>query len=208
MTLLEKSQKGLNKATLSWSEAIGIATTRMGQWAIAGTAIFGLQNAFQQMIGTIVELDTQLVSLDRVLDDTVNREDLFDGAIRNAEVLGIRLTEINKSMIEFARQGFDGDSIEQLVNATGMMKNVADMDMTKASENITAYLSTFNKGVEDVAGYVDRLNEVDNQYAVSVDQLSDSIRKAGGTAEGFGVSLDYLIGATTAVAESTRESVS
>ncbi|WP_306437922.1 phage tail tape measure protein [Priestia megaterium] len=203
---MAESMKGLNKYTLSWSEAMAISATRMVQWGIAGSAIYGVQNALQSMMGTIIELDTQMTSLRRVLDDDVNMDNLFEGAIRNAGILGIKLTEINESMIEFGRQGFDESQIETLVKATGMMKNVADMDMTKASENITAYLATFHKGVEDTMGYVDRLNEVDNKYAVSVDQLSDSVRKAGGTANAFGVTIDNLVGYTTAIGESTRES--
>lgn len=204
--MMAESMKGLNKYTLSWNEAMGISALRMVQWSIAGTAIFGTQRALRAMISTVIELDTQFVSLRRVLDDDVNMDKLFEGAVRNANTLGIKLTEINESMIEFGRQGFKEGDIETLVKATGLLKNVADMDMTKASENMTAYLATFRKEVSDITGYIDRLNEVDNKYAVSVDQLSESVRRAGGTASAFGVSIDNLLGYTTAVAEATRES--
>lgn len=159
------------------------------------------------MMHTIIKLDEQFTAINRVIDLSAKDMDrLFQGAIRNANTLGIRLTEINESMIEFGRQGFGADDIETLVKATGLLKNVADMDMTQASENMTAYLATFRKEVADIGSYVDRLNEVDNKYAVSVDQLSESVRRAGGTANAFGVSIDNLLGYTTAVAEATRES--
>ncbi|MEC3606312.1 phage tail tape measure protein [Bacillus glycinifermentans] len=205
--LMSDSMKGLNKYTMSWNEAMAISATRMIQWGAAGTAIFGTKRALTEMMHTIIKLDEQFTAINRVIDLSAKDMDrLFQGAIRNANTLGIRLTEINESMIEFGRQGFGADDIETLVKATGLLKNVADMDMTQASENMTAYLATFRKEVADIGSYVDRLNEVDNKYAVSVDQLSESVRRAGGTANAFGVSIDNLLGYTTAVAEATRES--
>ncbi|WP_238548715.1 phage tail tape measure protein [Bacillus sonorensis] len=51
-----------------------------------------------------------------------------------------------------------------------------------------------------------KLNEVDNNYAVTTQDLANSIRKAGATASTFSVDLNDLIGYTTAVASTTRES--
>ncbi|AKC02679.1 tape measure protein [Bacillus phage Stills] len=197
---------GLNKQAKSFGESLEHSATKMVEWGAAGAVVFGIQDAFRGLGATILEVDTQMTSLRRVLDDDVDMGKLFDGAVRNASILGIKLTDINEAMIEFGRQGFDDSEIEKLVKATGMMKNVADMDMGMASENMTAFLATFKRGVDDTMEYVDKLNEVDNKYAVSVDQLSNSIRKAGGTANAFGVSMDMVIGYTTAIGEATRES--
>ncbi|AKA61481.1 tape measure protein [Bacillus phage Stahl] len=197
---------GLNKQAKSFGESLEHSATKMVEWGAAGAVVFGIQDAFRGLGATILEVDSQMTQLRRVLDDDVDMGKLFDGAVRNASLLGIKLTDINEAMIEFGRQGFDDSQIEKLTKATGMMKNVADMDMGMASENMTAFLATFRRSVDDTMEYVDKLNEVDNKYAVSVDQLSNSIRKAGGTANAFGVSMDMVIGYTTAIGEATRES--
>lgn len=51
-----------------------------------------------------------------------------------------------------------------------------------------------------------KVTECDNQYAISTQQLANSLSKAGATASTFGVSMEELAGHTTAVGAVTMES--
>ncbi|WP_442637590.1 phage tail tape measure protein [Rossellomorea marisflavi] len=51
-----------------------------------------------------------------------------------------------------------------------------------------------------------KLNEVDNNFAISTKDLSDGLRKSAATAKTFGVSIDQLVGYIAAIGSTTRES--
>ncbi|MBD1379228.1 phage tail tape measure protein [Metabacillus arenae] len=55
-------------------------------------------------------------------------------------------------------------------------------------------------------GVKTKLNEVDNNFAISTKDLSDGIRKAASTAKTFGVDIDELTGYIAAIGSTTRES--
>lgn len=206
LTTLERSMQGLNKYTLTWSEAIEIATTRMLQWNVAGTIVFGLQRAFKSLLATMIEIDSQMIQLMRVLPDTTNFNEMMEDSIRLSTEFGRTLTDINEGLITFARSGFDNVDTRFLTEAATLMANVSDIDMNDASETLTSAITLFNVKARDSISIVNKLNQVDNDYSISTVQLAKSIARAGGTAASFGVTLDELIGHTTAIGVATRES--
>ncbi len=52
----------------------------------------------------------------------------------------------------------------------------------------------------------DALNDVDNNFAISTQDLSDGIRKSASTARTFGVELEELVGHIASIGSTTRES--
>jgi TP901 family phage tail tape measure protein len=210
---METAHDRLNKQTLSWGEALEIASVRMIQWTVVATAIFQLRNAFYGVMRTIVEVDTQMTNLRRVMDVSdiaAEAEKTFDnlltGAIDLASELGQTLDGVLKAMNGFARQGFGEDMVLELTRVTTMMSAVSDMDMEESMSKLTSGMIIFKKEVNSAMQIVDMLNEVDNNFAVTTQDLAQSMARAGGTANAFGISLDKLMGYTTAIGEATRES--
>lgn len=206
LTNLERSMQGLNKYTLSWADAIEIAGTRMLQWNVAGTMIFGIQRGFRNLLNVIFEIDAQMTQLFRVLPEETNFNEMWEDSIRLSTTFGRTLTDINEAMITFARSGFNEVDTRFLSEAATLMANVSDIDMFDASETITSAITLFNIEARDAIQIVNKLNEVDNDYSISTQQLAKSITRAGGTAASFGVSLNELLGHTTAIGVATRES--
>ena len=200
------SQKGLNKYTLSWNEAMKISALRMVQWSISGTFIFGTQRALRAMMGTIIELDTQMTELKKVMSSDTDFDAVLGKSIRLADRYGQKVTDINEAMIEFGRQGLDEKQIGIMAEAVTLMSNVGDIDPGEAASRLTGTMTVFKKDFGEANGIVDRFNEVQNNYATTVDILSTSVQKASGTAATFGIDLEHLIGYTTAIGEATRES--
>ncbi|MDN4523179.1 phage tail tape measure protein [Fictibacillus fluitans] len=201
-----RSMKGLNRYTLSFAEATKIAGERMIQWTVGAAAIFGTTRAIRAVINTIVELDSQLVDFQKVMDDGTNYNNLFDDMGDSADKFGRKLTEINKIGIAFAQEGFGQDKIKGLVDATALLANVGDIDVTQAQATISSLMNVYDKGITETAGLVDRMNSVTNNYAIDVNNLSTALQKSTGVAQAFGVSMEENEGFITAITTATRES--
>jgi TP901 family phage tail tape measure protein len=57
----------------------------------------------------------------------------------------------------------------------------------------------FNISAQDSITIADKLNEVDNNFAISTKDLSDGIRKAAASAKTFGVDINELTGYIAAI---------
>lgn len=201
----QQTKKALNR-DLGFFEQFKIAMTRIPVWMAAMTLFYAPLHALQSMVTTIIEVDTQMTELKRVMDEDTNFDDMLEGSIRLATELGQKVQDVNKAMIGFARQGFEGDGLLDMTKTAVLAGNISDLSVDEAMEDITSAMISFNIEAEDSIRIVDSLNEVDNKFAVTTQQLANSIRKSGSTAQAYGVTLEEMIGHTTAIGVATRES--
>lgn len=198
-----------------WANQTRIAFERMMQWTAVTTVFFQVVHGLQEIGRTIVEVDHQMTNLKRVMDETqlMGGSDAIEGfnrmlksATSTAQELGVTVVGVLESMNEFARQGFDENTINYLSRMATVFSAVADIDMSESASYLTSAMKIFNLEAEQSIQIVDQLNEVDNDYAVSSQDLAQSLARAGGTANAFGVSLEQVLGHTVAIGEATRES--
>src|SRR5690606_29206314 len=76
----------------------------------------------------------------------------------------------------------------------------------EAGETLISTMNAFNIEAEESIRIVDAFNEVDNNFAVSTQQLAEGMSKGASTAKTFGVSLEESIGHITAISSVTMES--
>lgn len=198
-----------------WAKSFEIAFNRMIQWTAVTTVFFQMINVFKQVGTTIMQVDEQMTNLKRVMnpeqfgavtDAAEGFNNMLKTATDTAQSLGVTVVGVLQSMNEFARQGFDANSINYLSKMTTVFSAVADIDMGTAASYLTSVMKIFNLQAEESVRIVDQLNQVDNDYAVSSDDLAQSLARAGGTAKAFGVTLEQNLGHTVAIGEATRES--
>ncbi|MCM3274162.1 phage tail tape measure protein [Paenibacillus elgii] len=200
----EAKTSGSNTRTMG--EEMGIALSRLSTWGLATTAIYGTKRALEQMIKTIIELDSQIVHLKRVMDSNTNFDQMLKGSMDIANQMGQKVTDINKALIDAAQAGYKAQEALDITKTSVIASNVSDMSPQQAMSDMIAAMKAFNIEAKDSIRIVDKLNEVDNNYSVSTRNLADSVTHAGAAAKTYGVSLDQLIGYTTAIGEVTRES--
>lgn len=191
---------------LGFLEQFRIALTRVPVWAGAMTVIYGTQHALQEMISTIVEVDTAMTELKRVMDADTNFDDMLSSSIEMSKELGNNLAEVNKAIIGFARQGFGAEESLAMAKTAIVASNVSELTADEAMENLTAIMVQFNIEADKSISIVDKLNEVDNNFAITTKNLADATAKGGATAQTFGVTLEEMIGHVTAIGVATRES--
>jgi len=202
----DQNMKDAPRGKLGMLEELKIALERVPTWAIATTAIYGTKHALEQMIQTIIEVDANMTQLKRVMDEETDFDAMLEKSIDLAGQLGRDLSDVQKTMADFAQQGFNQYQLGDVTRTAIVAANVSDLTAQQAASDLTSAMIQFNIAAKDSITIVDKLNEVDNNFAVTTKTLAEGIHKAGSSAKTYGVTLDELIGHITAISAATRES--
>lgn len=165
-----------------------------------------LKQGMQDIIGTILEVDTQITQLKRVMNEGTDFESMLRGSIRTANELGHSISAVNGLMIDIGRMGYDEQQTLALTKTASLFQNISELTPDQAIQTMTAAMSAFNIEAKDSILIADRLNAVDNKFSVTSQDLASSLTQAGTAANNYGISMEKLIGDTTAISIATRES--
>ena len=189
-----------------FGEQVRTAFERFPIWMITGGITYGALNGVKEMVNAIIEIDSQMTQLQRVMNDNTDFEGMLSDSIDLANELGRSLTDVNNAKIEFGRMGYNADQINELARTASLMQNVSETSSSEAVDALVSAMTNFNIEAEKSISIVDALNEVDNSYAVTTQDLAISLNKAAATGSTFGATMHEIVGHTTAVTEATRES--
>ncbi|MFC7891326.1 phage tail tape measure protein, partial [Bacillus velezensis] len=199
------------QAAASQASSFGAELTQafksMSTYLISGTLFYGAISGLKEMVSQAVEIDTLMTNIRRVMNEPDYKyNELLQESINLGDTLSNKITDILQMTGDFGRMGFDESELSTLTKTAQVLQNVSDLTPDDTVNTLTAAMLNFNIAANDSISVADKLNEVDNNYAVTTLDLANSIRKAGSTASTFGVELNDLIGYTTAIGSTTRES--
>ena len=201
-----ESMKDLMTRTWDVGSAFKTALQKIQLWAGATGLVYGFINGLKQMGKEIIEIDTKLTELSKVLDNNTDWSKLMEDTAESANKMARSLTEALDAEIEFAKQGFEAIQAVELARTAMLGANVTGLKTSEMANYLTGALAQFNIEAEKSSTIIDKLNEVDNNFAVTSIGLAQSINKAGEAAQQYGVDINSLIGYTTAIQTATRES--
>jgi len=204
--LQENALKQAHASQLGVLKQLEIAAKRVPVWMLAMTSFYAPIRGLREAVRNIIEIDTQMTELARVLPDQVELSDILQTNIKLANQLGKSIQDINEAAIGFARQGFGEDQIKYLTEAAVLAANVSELTVEESMSAMTAAMTIFNVKAEDSVRIIDALNEVDNNFAITTKDLALALQRAGSTAVAFNVTLEEMIGHATAIGVQTRES--
>ncbi|QSF43265.1 phage tail tape measure protein [Paenibacillus tianjinensis] len=186
-------------------EMFKTALSHVMMYAGIGSIFFGAINALKQMTNTIIEVDTQMSQLYRVMNSDTDFEGMLERNIELADQLSTSLTSVNEVAIEFGRMGFGDAQIASLTKSAVLAQTISELSAKESVDAIVAGMVNFNIAAADSISIVDQLNNVDNNFSTTSKDLALTLTKSGSAAYTFGRSLQGLIGDSTAVSEATRE---
>jgi TP901 family phage tail tape measure protein len=206
-----KAIKGNNTATENWlssrTRSIGIALRSTVVWGLATTAIYGSQRALREAHQTMMEVNSEMIALRRVMSGaTTDFESLRDTAGNLGVEFAANIQDVISSMVEWGRQGRNQIEVIELTEAALLATNVAEMEAKESVDLLTASLLQFNMDASEATEIIDRWNEVANNFAVNATDIGIALREAGSAAQSAGVSMDSLIGMVTSLSAATAKS--
>lgn len=156
------------------------------------------------LVNTLVDLNEQMNQLKRVMNEDTNFEEMLQSNINAAYEFGSTLSQINELAVTLARQNFSELEVADLAQSVTLAQNVMDLDQQAAISAITSAMDSFNIKASESISIVDKLNELSNNFTVSSQELSLAMQASATDANLFGVSLDSLLGDSTAIMQATK----
>jgi TP901 family phage tail tape measure protein len=199
-----------NHKNLSLLDAFKTAMVKMPIWLASGTAIFGTIHTFQEFTRVIVEVDTAITNLKKVMAPDTSFEDMLDGAIAKGEQFAKTISGVLSSYETFAKQGFNQQQIDEMTDAALITSNVGELEAGQAAEYLTSSIIQLKLETKDAMSVIDAWNSVSNQNATTVEKLAQGHARAASTARSFGLDmheLNAVIGTTTAATKQSGNEI-
>ncbi|MEM4995024.1 phage tail tape measure protein [Priestia sp. SB1] len=163
------------------------AFKKFGHWLLIGGTFTTVIAGMKDMVGQIIEIDTAMTDLRRVMDaPEAGYSNYLKEAINLSNELGNSIKDVINIGTDFARMGFSEDQLLNMTKTAQVLQNISDLDASQSVDTLTAAMLNFGIEARDSLTIADQLNEVDNNFAISTKDLADGIRKAGSTAKTFG----------------------
>jgi TP901 family phage tail tape measure protein len=193
--------------TKSFGESLKDAFKSFGVFSLATSAFYAPIKALEDMSSRLIEIDTLMTEIRRVMDmPDFKFTQLLQEAVDTSDELSTKLKDTLSIMGDFGRMGFDSNQLVDITKTAQVLQNISDLDATSSVDTLTSAMLNFNIAADQSITIADKLNEVDNNFAISTKDLSDGIRKAAASAKTFGVDINELTGYIAAVGSTTRES--
>ena len=212
---LQRRAEIAGKTHLTFGDRFAEQMGRLSSYFSAATLITYGTRAVKEMYNNVVEVDTAMTELYRVTDLTATQYDtLYDNMVSSAKEYGSTLTDIISSTADWVRLGFDANTANQLAEITAMYQHISDLDNETAVENlVTAYkgyqdqlLSMYNGDAAAAIEYIaDIFNELDNNFAVTADNIGTALTKSASALEIAGNTIQESAAMVTGITEVTQD---
>ena len=126
-------------------DSFKIALEKFPVWVATSTLFYGSIRSAKEFMSIIVDVDTKMTDLRKVMDENTNFDAVFDRATESAEKFGRTISETMDSYIEFAKQGYKGEELGGLADAATVAANVADITSQSAAGYLTGTLVQWKK---------------------------------------------------------------
>ena len=204
--VIKMSMQQAGAAAGATSNQIRSALRRVVQWGFASGIVYGVVRAFRSVTQIIVEVQTKIASLQKVMDTaTTNFEKMQDQAADFASEFGIAIGEVLDGMVVYAQQGLKMAEINERTRATLLAVNTTTLSAVEATEALTAAHKVFSSAVSESAGYVDAWASVAAHHAITAKDLANAVKRSGAAAKTAGVGFEDFMGIVTAIGAVTRQ---
>lgn len=188
-------------------EQLKIAMARVPVWMSAMTLFYGTLRSVRNMTREILKVDKAMTELRRVLSEDLDPDNIFTSTMELSKELGNNVHDVMQTMNDFARTfgDFNESQLLAITNTATLMANVSDLSAQDSGQALISTMNAFNISAEESVRIVDSMNEVDNNFAVSTQQLAKGMSKSASVAKTFGVEMEESLGHITAISTLTGE---
>ena len=167
-----------------------------------------LRHAITETIDEMVEIENQMVSIDRVMNESGFSIDNYrDKLINLAYEYGNAFDNVADITLRLAQAGFDSQEALKLTEKTLLALNTAELDATQATDDMVAIMAQWGlmtgDATEEAKAYgdiIDKINKVADNYPTTSADILDALKKTSSAFNLAGASIDETI-ATIAAAE-------
>lgn len=187
-------------------DSFGRVAAKMALWQVMGNAIAGLKRSFTEALETMKDVDDEMVTIRKVTGATAEELNRIEKqAYDTASAYGVAADEYLNSVANFSRAGY-GEQASALAELATKTQIVGDTDAETAQQFLLSMDAAYKyQGrIEQLTKVLDGANEIDNNYATSIEKIAEGLGKVAPIAAQAHVGADELtaaIGTITAVTQ-------
>lgn len=204
-TFAEHAAKASKSASLL-GDSVGRVAAKMAAWQVMGDLVATPIRAVKEALSTMKAVDDQLVDVRKVTDFTEGQmKSLEKQAYSTASAYGVAADQYLESVAAFARAGYQEQS-DALAELSTKTQIVGDTNAETANQFLLAVDAAYQyKGsVEKLGAVLDGVNEIDNKYATSIENIAEGLGKVAPISAQAHAGIDELsaaLGTITAVTQ-------
>lgn len=165
-----------------------------------------LRKGIQETIDEMVELEYQMVQIDRVLNEQSLNIDLYrDKLIQMAYDYGNSFSNVADITLRLAQAGFDSQESLMLSEKTLLALNTAELDATQATEDMVAVMAqwglmtgTATEQAESYGEIIDKINKVADNFPTTSADILEALKKTSSAFNIAGASINETIASIVA----------
>lgn len=178
------------------------------EWYYISGAVSAITRSFKEALATMKEVDTELVAIQKVTNNTdAEMASLSEHAYEVASQYGVAVSDYLESVGTFAKAGYKEMS-EDMAELATKTQLVGDVNSATANQFLLSADAAYKmKGnVEELSGVLDRANEIENNYATSIQKLAEGFPIVANVASMANMSIDETMAALGTITAVTQES--
>lgn len=168
-------------------------------------SFYAVINYIKQMTQNVIALDTAMIDLKRVTEGTSETyQNFLTNASQQAREMHTTTSALIEQAYQWAKLGYDLNQSLELSKASTIFARVADTDNATAIQDMVTAMKAFNMTAEDATLIVDKLDKVNNEFAVTAAGVGEGLQRSASALASAGNTLDQTIGMITGASEITQ----
>jgi Phage-related minor tail protein len=157
------------RSSMTFGSMLSQALQKFPVWMLSATIFYAPLRMMQEMTSRIIEIDSLMVNLQRVMDaPSYKFVEILNEAVDASDQLASKLTDFLSITGDFARMGFKENELLDISKTGQVLQNISDLDAKGAVDTLTSAMLNFNIAAKDSLTISDKLNEVDNNFAINL----------------------------------------
>lgn len=187
-----------------FQKSLAASQSRVLAFSLTASQVFGVTRAFQALLKSTIDVEKQLKDINVILGLSNNQLKQFSGQLfKVASETGNSFKVAAQGAVELSRQGLSAvETLKRLKDALTLTR-LSGLSVEDSISAITTAINSFNDATLDSTAIINKLANVDAQFAVSSKDLADALSRVGSTAKDTRVSFDELLGVVTAARQIT-----
>lgn len=178
-----------------------------GKQLLSYVTVLSVFNKVKQFIksgvNVVREFDTAMTELRKTSDGTAEDYQKFVDAVQgSSKEVGTTSQELTESAADWSRLGHNLQDSATMAKNVAILKNVSEYDnIQDATNGLISVMQAYSITADQSMDLIDKVNDVGNNYAISTDEIVDSLQRSSAALVAAGNTIDEAVALTTVANE-------
>lgn len=201
-----------NQQEFKSTETLGDKIANYAKTYLIYQGFNALKSEAKELVNEMVNVESQMVQIDRVLNDSsLNIDDYRDKLINLAYEYGNSFENVADITLRLAQAGYDADVALALTEKTLLALNTAELNATQATDDMVAVMAQWglitNDATKDAEAYgdiIDKINIAADNFPTTSEDIMNALKKTSSAFNIAGADIDETIALIVAAEKASQ----